>query len=58
MLKTAISFAINRLFIVAAIALVMNAYFQTHCEIGNSYVEQFNQWVGIDELLRVLDHYN
>ncbi|MFZ1963641.1 MAG: hypothetical protein WAU78_09295 [Roseiarcus sp.] len=58
MLKTAISFTINRLFIVAMIALVMNAYFQTHCGIGTSYVEQFNQWVGIDELLRVLDHYN
>jgi hypothetical protein len=58
MLKTAISFTINRLFIVAAIALVMNAYFQTHGGIGTSYVEQFNQWVGIDELLRVLDHNN
>jgi hypothetical protein len=58
MLKTAISLTINRLFVVAAIALVMNAYFQTHCGIGTSYVAQFNRWVGVDELLRALDHNN
>ncbi len=55
-MRWAISFALNRLFVLAVIALVMNNYFRTSCGIGNSYVEQLNQWLGFNDLIRALDH--
>jgi hypothetical protein len=55
-MRWALSFAINRLFFLAVIALVLNNFFRTSCGIGNSYVEQFNEWFGVNELLRALDH--
>lgn len=57
-MRWAFSFAINRLFAIAVIVLVLNNYFRTSCGIGNSYVEQFNQWSGINDLFRALDHHH
>jgi len=55
-MRWAFSFALNRLFVLAVIVLVMNTYFRTSCGIGNSYVEQLDQWLGFSDLIRALGH--
>ncbi len=57
-MRWAFSFLANRLFILAVIVLVMNNYFRTSCGMGESFVEQFNQWTGFNELYRTFDHNN
>jgi hypothetical protein len=54
-MRWAISFALNRLFVLAAIALTLNAMFRNSCGVGNPYVEALNHWLGFDELVRVFE---
>jgi hypothetical protein len=55
-MRWAFSFALNRLFVLAAIALLLNNMFRNSCSVGNPYVEMLNQWLGVDELVRAFEH--
>ncbi len=55
-MRWVVSFALNRLFILAVLALVMSNFFRTSCGIGSSYADQLNQLFGFDQLIRALDH--
>jgi len=54
-MRWAFSFALNRLFVLAAIALLLNHMFRNSCGVGNPYVETLNHWLGFDELVRVFE---
>ena len=55
MLKRAASYALNRLFILALVALALNTYARTSCRAGGSFVEPFEQALsGLREVARAL----
>jgi hypothetical protein len=58
MLRSVLSAAIDRLFIIAVIVVLANLYFRLSCGVEPSFVDQFNRLSGFDQLYRALDHRN
>jgi len=58
MLKSVLSTAIDRLFIIAVIVVLANLYFRSSCGVEPAFVGQFNRLSGFDQLYRALDHRN
>jgi hypothetical protein len=51
----AVSYAVNRLFALAVIALVLHNVFRDQCGVGDAYLDQINHWLGFDDLARALE---
>lgn len=55
-MTSVISFAVNRMLILAVIALVLNAYSSSSCQVGTHLNDWLSSVSGLDKLNRVLGH--
>jgi hypothetical protein len=54
MLKWAVSFTVNRVFILAVIVLAINAYSSSACQIGAHLNDWLSSVTGLDKIARAL----
>lgn len=58
MLRWALAFVMNRLFVAAIIIFLAHNYFRANEGFAGPVAEQIGQWFGFDQLYRALDHDN
>ena len=55
-MRWAVAYALERLFVLALIALLFACVFHSADGGADAYVDQVNRWLGFDALTRALEH--
>ncbi len=55
-MRWAVAYALERLFVLALIALLFVCVFHRADGSADAYVDQVDRWLGFDALMRALEH--